>query len=112
MRTFEHLPGYRLPLSKLRIAGLKKHRGKMGKKTKTEIVVERDQVLVIRNLEAGGPEWCSACGEEARMVTVDEAAAIAQVSARTIHHWVDDGRAHFRETAGGQLFICLNSLLK
>ena len=84
----------------------------MGKKTKTQIVVERDQVLVIRNLEAGGPEWCAKCGERNRMVTVDEAAAIAQVSARTIHHLVDDGRAHFREAADGKLFICLNSLLK
>ena len=82
MRTFEPLPGYRLPLSKLRIAGLKRHRGLMGKKTKTEIVVVRDQVLVIRNLEAGGPEWCAGCGEGNRMVTVDEAAAIAQVRDR------------------------------
>jgi len=83
----------------------------MRKKKKTEIIVERDQVLVIRNLGARDPEWCSECAERARMVTVDEAAAITQVSARTIYRRVEGGRLHFRETADSQLFICLNSLL-
>ena len=83
----------------------------MSKNKKTEIIVERDQVLVIRNLDARDAKWCSECGEGARMVTVDEAAAITEVSARTIYHRVEDGRAHFSETADGQLFICLNSLI-
>ena len=83
----------------------------MRKKKRTEIIVERDQVLVIRNLGARDPEWCSECAEGARMVTVDEAAAITQVSARTIYRRVEGGRVHFRETADSQLFICLNSLL-
>ena len=81
------------------------------RKKKTEIIVERDQVLVIRNLGARDPERCSECAERARMVTVDEAAAITQVSARTIYRRVEGGRLHFRETADSQLFICLNSLL-
>jgi hypothetical protein len=84
----------------------------MRKRRKTEIVVERDQVLVIRQLEPRDPLRCTECGELVRMASVDEAAAIAQASARTIHHWVDEGRVHFRETDDGQLFICLNSLLK
>ncbi|HEU4391484.1 MAG TPA: hypothetical protein VFV34_27085 [Blastocatellia bacterium] len=84
----------------------------MSKKKKTEIVVERDQVLVIRNLGARDPQWCPECGEGARMVTVDEAAAITQMSARTIYRRVEQGQTHFSETANGQLFICLNSLLK
>ena len=83
----------------------------MSKKKKTEIVVERDQVLLIRNPDARDPQWCSECGEGARMVTVDEAAAITQLTARTIYHRVEEGEAHFSETADGQLFICLNSLL-
>jgi hypothetical protein len=82
----------------------------MRKKKKTEIIVERDQVLVIRNLGAREPEWCSECAERARMVTVDEAAAITQVSARTIYRRVEMRTASFRETADSQLFICLNSL--
>jgi len=81
------------------------------RKKKTEIIVERDQVLVIRNLGARDPEWCSECAERARMVTVDEAAAITQVSARTIYRRVEGGRLHFREAPDSQLFICLNSLL-
>ena len=80
------------------------------RKKRTEIIVEKDQVLVIRNLGARDPEWCSECAERARMVTVDEAAAITQVSARSIYRRVEMRTASFRETADSQLFICLNSL--
>jgi hypothetical protein len=40
------------------------------------------------------------------MVTLDEAARAACVSARTIYRWVEDEKLHFIETAVGGLLIC------
>jgi hypothetical protein len=85
---------------------------KRTKKTRTtETIVERDQVLVIKRLEGRASSMCAACGNQSRMVTVDEAASIARVSARTIYRRVEESRLHFAETPEGRLLICLNSLL-
>jgi hypothetical protein len=82
------------------------------KRTKrTEIVVEKDQVLVIRKLGRRAPEWCEACGEPSRMLTVDEAAAIRRVSARVMYQQAETAQVHFMESEDGRLFICLSSLL-
>jgi hypothetical protein len=45
-----------------------------------------------------------------KMVTVDEAAAIAGVTSRTMFRWTDAEKLHFSETAEGVLMICFNSL--
>jgi hypothetical protein len=82
------------------------------KRTKRiEIVVEKDQVLVVRRLEQRPPEWCEACGEPSRIVTVDEAAAIRRVSAREMYQQAETALVHFVERADGRLYICLASLL-
>jgi predicted site-specific integrase-resolvase len=44
------------------------------------------------------------------MVTTDEAAILARVSARTIFRWVEAGRVHYTETPEGLLLICPDSL--
>ena len=44
------------------------------------------------------------------MVTVDEAAAIAGVTSRTMYRWADAQKLHFSETAAGVLMICCASL--
>jgi hypothetical protein len=44
------------------------------------------------------------------MVTVDEAAAIASESSRSIFRRIENGQLHFIETPEGRLFICSNSL--
>ena len=44
------------------------------------------------------------------MVTVDEAARAARVSARTLYRWVEGEKLHFVETAEGGLLICYESL--
>ena len=84
----------------------------MKRRKKTEIIVERDQVLVIRKLEHRAPRWCAECGDQVRMVSVDEAASIAGVTARAVYRQVETGEAHFSETTDGSLLVCLNSLLK
>ena len=45
------------------------------------------------------------------MVTPDEAAALCSVSTRVIYRYLEDGAMHFIETAKGELFICLRTLL-
>ena len=82
------------------------------KRKKTEVTVERDQILVIKRLDNREPRSCSECGELARMVSVDEAASIAGSTARAIYRQVETGQIHFSETTDGLLLICLNSLLK
>lgn len=84
----------------------------MKRRKKTEIIVERDQVLVIRKLDYRALQSCAECGEQARMVSVDDAASIAGLSARAVYRHVETGQVHFSETTDGSLLICLNSLLK
>ena len=45
------------------------------------------------------------------MITADEAAALQGVSTRVIYRWLEDGAIHFIETAKGELFICLKTLV-
>lgn len=44
------------------------------------------------------------------MITPDEAAALCEVSTRTVYRWLEQGSIHFSETEAGSLFICLRSL--
>lgn len=43
------------------------------------------------------------------MMSIDEAALLAQVNSRTIFRWVESGNLHASETAEGLLQICPNS---
>jgi hypothetical protein len=83
----------------------------MKRKKKTEIIVEREQVLVIRGLDKREPRWCAECSEQAQMVSVDEAAVLTRLSARAIYRQVEASQLHFLETADGLLLVCINSLL-
>ena len=87
-------------------------RGRMRKREKTEIVVERDQILVIRRLDNRAPYWCEECTDQTQMVSVDEAAAIVRLTERAIYKQVELGQIHFTETSDGFLLVCLKSLTK
>ena len=84
----------------------------MKRRKKTEIIVERDQVLVIRKLDHRARRWCAECGEQVLMVSVDDAASIAGLTSRAVYRQVETGQVHFSETTDGSLLICLNSLMK
>ena len=79
-------------------------------KKRTLITVETDRVVLINRLPSSPLIWCAACAAEVRMVTVDQAAAVARTSSRMIYRMVEDNQLHFTETPDGRLFICLNSL--
>ena len=78
-------------------------------KRRIEITVERQRVTFLRR-KGAAHGWCGACGREVCMVTPDEAALLAGLTARTIYRRVEGGSVHFDEAADGTLLICCNSL--
>jgi hypothetical protein len=80
-------------------------------KRKTQITTETERRLIYRRrVERPLPVWCEACARPVQMVTPEEAAAIAGLSARHIYRQAEAGRLHFTETPRGALLICLNSV--
>lgn len=76
-------------------------------KTRTEITFEMDRLIVVSRRKHA--EWCSTCARPVEMLSVDEAALIAQVNSRTIFRWAESGDLHTSETAAGLLLICPHS---
>lgn len=54
--------------------------------------------------------WCADCAQPSRWTTPDCAAALRNVSLRTIYRWVEANSIHFNETIDGQVLLCVNSL--
>ena len=53
---------------------------------------------------------CAACGDEVRMVTIDQAASLAGISPREIYREIETGKLHFIETTDRSVLVCFNSL--
>ena len=83
----------------------------MRRRRRAAITIETDEVVVVRRV-GGAPVLtpCFGCGKRVAMVGVDAAAKMAGVSVRTICRWVEAEKVHFRETPGGQLLVCADSL--
>ena len=82
----------------------------MKTRSKTEITVEMHRILTIRRGSRSRLAWCEECGEQARMVTADEAAILAGVSPRAVYQLIEARELHFTESHNRVVFICLNSL--
>lgn len=76
----------------------------------TERALDSSQVLVLQRGSKTALILCEkrACGT----LLLEEAVAVAGVSSRVIHQWVEAGLMHFTETPEGHLLICLNSLMQ
>jgi hypothetical protein len=74
-------------------------------KKRTKLTIETERVLVIRRGRAGREAVCEACQEVVQLLSVDEAATLSRVGARTIYRMVEAGKIHFTQTK-----ICFNSL--
>jgi excisionase family DNA binding protein len=79
-------------------------------KRRTEIIIETERLLVIsqRKQTSLNASCALCCGT---LVTVDEAAALAHTSSRTVYEWVEEGTLHWSETPDGRLLICQDSLM-
>lgn len=81
------------------------------KRTKrVETTIETHQVLVVKSSPGTTECFCPGCKAVVRTVVAGQAAAIAGVSERMIHRWVELDLVHFLETPAGQLLICVPSL--
>jgi len=76
----------------------------------TEITIERRRSFAARRTTKRKLSYCPICAREREFVTPEEAAARASVTPRTIYRWLEDGRFHFIEQPGSELFICSESL--
>jgi hypothetical protein len=75
-------------------------------------MVERDEWFVITRRDRWTNSRCEVCDRPAQMVTLAEAARIAQMSELVICAQIQTRSLHSTETADGRVLICLNSLLK
>jgi hypothetical protein len=75
-----------------------------------EVTIETEENIVVRTAGRRTSMWCSCCRRKVEMVTPEQAAAIANVSPRTIYRWVEGERVHLNEVSIGSIFICLGSL--
>ena len=75
-----------------------------------EVAVQKRRVVIINRPFVSLQKSCDRCTEPSGMITPDEAAALCDVSTRTIYQWLESGAIHFSETLGKGLVICLNSL--
>lgn len=78
--------------------------------TRTEILVETHEVMVIRRRSKAVKPHCLICGEETTMLSLDEATAIFGLSTLELCQLVNDNRIHFTETAIRVLLVCPESL--
>jgi len=55
---------------------------------------------------------CRVCGDGNPLLTTAQAAAMAQVCARSVYRWLAEGKVHSAITPGGHHRICRSSLLR
>ena len=75
-----------------------------------EAPVQKREVVIINRPFVSPQKSCDRCTKPSGMITPDEAAALCEVSTRTIYRWLESGGIHFSETASEGLLICLSSL--
>jgi len=76
----------------------------------TRLTIETERVLVIHKSRAGSRGSCEACSDVVRLVTIEEAAALARISPRAIYRLIEAEKIHFSEPAEGFLLVCFASL--
>ncbi|HZM86922.1 MAG TPA: hypothetical protein VFF31_10390 [Blastocatellia bacterium] len=81
----------------------------MTKTRRMRITIQTERLLVM-NQGRSLYSMCSTCGDEVRMVTIDQAATLARLSSLEIYREVEAGVLHFIETAEGSVLVCFNSL--
>jgi hypothetical protein len=78
---------------------------------KTEITVETDRVLILRR-ERLTRGWCHECERHVNLVSLEDAADIANMSERNLAIGPDEIALHYVDGQGERPLLCLESLLK
>jgi len=82
---------------------------KRTKYTTAKITIETERLLVMSR-RRGFQSWCPACLALVQRLTVDEAAAVAQVELLTVCQWIEAGTIHFAKAEASAPLICAVSL--
>ena len=77
---------------------------------KREIVVEYEQIRLIRKRAKTQLAHCDKCGTEADFVRLTDAAELFESDADDIFKFAN-GSGHYRTANGGDIMLCLPSLL-
>ena len=83
----------------------------MKTRKRTEITIETDRLVVVSGRKVSIVSWCRECNQRVQMVTVDEAAAMAGLSSRTVYRWIEAEKIHSIETSERLLLVCALSLM-
>ncbi len=82
----------------------------MGRRTRTEIIIETERVVLVSRRNAPFVMWCDRCQAHLPTVTPPQAALLLQLSMTALHQLIQLHRLHVIEERDGLLLICLNSL--
>jgi len=74
-----------------------------------EIIVETDEILVLKGSLGAIRQHCPACRREVAAVSPEQAAKLLGVSTRTIYRWVEASTLHFTEDCG-RVRVCVPAL--
>ena len=80
------------------------------KTRRTEVTIETDEIWIIRRSASGIAARCAECARQTTMITLDEAAQLAELDPRDVQRLVIEGRIHNNGPAGDLSFICSNSI--
>jgi len=85
-------------------------RQRLWRKRKTEITVETWEETLLRGTTRQVVGRCGQCRGRSLMVTPEEVHQALGVAVRKVWKAVESGEVHSRETAGGDLLVCVESL--
>src|SRR5262245_54657359 len=80
------------------------------RKRRIETRIEVEQVIIVRRRKNIAALTCEECAG-VLLLTPEEAAAIHNLSTRTIYRWVEAGFIHSLETPDRLLLVCPASLM-
>lgn len=69
--------------------------------------VERERIVIVSK-----HFFCPVCRTTSELLTVAQAAAVAQVKTASVRRWLAGDKAHGIKTCGGRHRICKNSLFQ
>jgi hypothetical protein len=88
--------------------------GRLGAKAKQKamrrITIETERTLIFRNRNGLRAAWCTECGAEVQLATVEAAAQATETSELFVYQFIESGKLHFIEMDDRRIWVCLNSL--
>lgn len=76
-----------------------------------EIVIEFERVQVVRKRARTHLFFCDACRAEADFVALREASSLFNTDVEILFQFIKTNASHYETSAGGEIFVCLPSLL-